>query len=730
MLSNSSTTTFSPLRIPSAETPPKPQKQPTPGRELTREERKIARRRNGPMDVLPTYEGKRLTFTLPSAVPSKPDLGNVQSDIIPLGSPPQITSTSSHSILTQSDSYQQGLTILQSASSSTPSSHPRNHQINKINSKNPQPKENNPKNIAKHSKKSTSFTNLQNPIPSHSSQSCNPKQKSALKSLPNTILQRAKIFPVGTPAIATSLLTLESPSKLVIPSSLTQTTHNPVQSVSKNPSKDNVTHHDYSLITMSGQSDTLANHHDLGNSPLKKKPSATKATLVQSKKLQVSSSQNLHPIPPPQALSTQDITSGPSESLICQPACFEDHPPSPISPNTSQDSATNNSSSLNSSTPHLQPLRDTSNLPISTQVKPSLKHSRTTSGSLKSKPNSRVQPAPPLSHSSNVELFLSQSKENKLKRSNTNNFSSQAKKTKKPISNPDLSFTPPDYDNHSKPIPRSVDSPAKPASTANPLETNPDLENPQSDDSSSQTVLTIPQRLSSETNDMNRMKKLAARVFTPNAHIQQSSSSNSSANQRTVSAKQLLPTEPFLTEEQQLYIVADRFVYESETEDDKISTEVQKMRVKIKSQLNPPDVIWISIRKLIQDEIQNLDLTGPDGEREREILQVVHDRFRRHMLEYAEELVKYGLLKLKLQLLNAKDKEIQENMKNLKVKDVALTTKVEDSSKDSNNINLPKALKRNLKLDSNDHRARKLNKKKSPKNNSKGKRTISQSKAK
>jgi len=52
------TTSFSPLHIRSAETPPKPEKVITPGRELTREERKIARRRNGPMDVLPTFAGK------------------------------------------------------------------------------------------------------------------------------------------------------------------------------------------------------------------------------------------------------------------------------------------------------------------------------------------------------------------------------------------------------------------------------------------------------------------------------------------------------------------------------------------------------------------------------------------------------------------------------------------------------------------------------------------------
>jgi hypothetical protein len=43
------TTSFSPLHIRSADTPPKPEKVITPGRELTREERKVARRRNGPM---------------------------------------------------------------------------------------------------------------------------------------------------------------------------------------------------------------------------------------------------------------------------------------------------------------------------------------------------------------------------------------------------------------------------------------------------------------------------------------------------------------------------------------------------------------------------------------------------------------------------------------------------------------------------------------------------------
>ncbi|PLW10139.1 hypothetical protein PCANC_10578 [Puccinia coronata f. sp. avenae] len=87
------TTSFSPLHIRSADTPPKPEKVITPGRELTREERKVARRRNGPMDVLPTYAGKRLTFTLPSATGSNVGQLN-QSVIAPANNNPSVPSDS------------------------------------------------------------------------------------------------------------------------------------------------------------------------------------------------------------------------------------------------------------------------------------------------------------------------------------------------------------------------------------------------------------------------------------------------------------------------------------------------------------------------------------------------------------------------------------------------------------------------------------------------------------
>ncbi|KAI7946729.1 hypothetical protein MJO29_011256 [Puccinia striiformis f. sp. tritici] len=64
------TTSFSPHQIRSANNPPKNEKaEITPGRELTREEQKLARRRNRAKDVLPSYAGQQLTSTLPSAGP-------------------------------------------------------------------------------------------------------------------------------------------------------------------------------------------------------------------------------------------------------------------------------------------------------------------------------------------------------------------------------------------------------------------------------------------------------------------------------------------------------------------------------------------------------------------------------------------------------------------------------------------------------------------------------------
>ncbi|KAI7943949.1 hypothetical protein MJO28_011477 [Puccinia striiformis f. sp. tritici] len=64
------TTSFSPHQIRSANNPPKNEKaEITPGRELTREEQKLARRRNRAKDVVPSYAGQQLTSTLPSAGP-------------------------------------------------------------------------------------------------------------------------------------------------------------------------------------------------------------------------------------------------------------------------------------------------------------------------------------------------------------------------------------------------------------------------------------------------------------------------------------------------------------------------------------------------------------------------------------------------------------------------------------------------------------------------------------
>ncbi|EFP94213.1 uncharacterized protein PGTG_20113 [Puccinia graminis f. sp. tritici CRL 75-36-700-3] len=65
--------------------------------------------------------------------------------------------------------------------------------------------------------------------------------------------------------------------------------------------------------------------------------------------------------------------------------------------------------------------------------------------------------------------------------------------------------------------------------------------------------------------------------------------------------------------EEQIYIVADRLLRQDDPLEKSIkdgielSLETQRLLLKIKGQLNPPDIISISIRKLIQDELEKVD---------------------------------------------------------------------------------------------------------------------------
>ncbi|KAA1090002.1 hypothetical protein PGTUg99_025363 [Puccinia graminis f. sp. tritici] len=112
--------------------------------------------------------------------------------------------------------------------------------------------------------------------------------------------------------------------------------------------------------------------------------------------------------------------------------------------------------------------------------------------------------------------------------------------------------------------------------------------------------------------------------------------------------------------------------------------ETQRLLLKIKSQLNPPDIISISIRKLIQDELEKVDQRlllvsdrrdegdsededeGEDAriesESERAALASLLENFKTEMLDYSDQLVRYGLLKVKLQQLQTLETDLQSQL--------------------------------------------------------------------
>lgn len=210
------------------------------------------------------------------------------------------------------------------------------------------------------------------------------------------------------------------------------------------------------------------------------------------------------------------------------------------------------------------------------------------------------------------------------------------------------------------------------------------------------TVVSTPRRSrSGSSNDSNRMKRLAARIFTPRAVTNQAADEQVEKNElqdqdpgpsERVIQDHHAVTDPATTEhvdvdhedsEQQIYIIADRLIREEEDEarwfeDEegaRLSLETQRLILRIKSQLNPADIISISIRKLIEDEIERLDrppdrLPNDQGdthrvqgiESERGCLESFLDHFKAHMLDYSDQLVRFGMLKLRLKQLNSRIK--------------------------------------------------------------------------
>ncbi|EGG01382.1 uncharacterized protein MELLADRAFT_110946 [Melampsora larici-populina 98AG31] len=181
--------------------------------------------------------------------------------------------------------------------------------------------------------------------------------------------------------------------------------------------------------------------------------------------------------------------------------------------------------------------------------------------------------------------------------------------------------------------------------------------------------------LDTEVPQPKKLKKLAHKVFTPGkpsgnkGHTTRDRPDEVPPVGLTMHSNQAKNT----CNEDELYVVTDRFVDDEDLEDlePTQSNENSKLLIKIKNQLNPPDIVWISIRKLLQDEIDNLpksyEIENHES-KEKEWLERVYDRFKLRMMEYSEEIIKHGLLKLKLQKLIEQEKtekktneEVQEN---------------------------------------------------------------------
>jgi len=226
------------------------------------------------------------------------------------------------------------------------------------------------------------------------------------------------------------------------------------------------------------------------------------------------------------------------------------------------------------------------------------------------------------------------------------------------------------------------------------------------DSENTPTVLNTPRASPDSSSDSGKMKTLAAKIFTPgvarkeikvNRKVNEPNRNAdihtlfdpSATTQETLQSETRPPQEcqPDSGEEQ-IYIVADRLLRQEDSveksigEGEELSLETQRLLLKIKSQLNPPDIISISIRKLIQDELDKVNQrlmhlpVAKDGEvededdeqerieaeSERAALESLLENFKAEMLEYSDQLVRYGLLKVKLQRLQALETDLQSQL--------------------------------------------------------------------
>ncbi|KAA1096542.1 hypothetical protein PGT21_019783 [Puccinia graminis f. sp. tritici] len=228
------------------------------------------------------------------------------------------------------------------------------------------------------------------------------------------------------------------------------------------------------------------------------------------------------------------------------------------------------------------------------------------------------------------------------------------------------------------------------------------------DSEATPTVLNTPRGSPGSSSDSSKMKTLACKIFTPGVPRKEPKNSQKLAEtsrktdinslfERPTTTSEAPKAEKNLAQEsqqdpaeEQIYIVADRLLrqddpLEKSIEDGvELSLETQRLLLKIKSQLNPPDIISISIRKLIQDELEKVDQRlllvsdrrdegdsededeGEDerieAESERAALASLLENFKTEMLDYSDQLVRYGLLKVKLQQLQTLETDLQSQL--------------------------------------------------------------------
>ncbi|KAI9614871.1 hypothetical protein H4Q26_009269 [Puccinia striiformis f. sp. tritici PST-130] len=591
------TTSFSPLQIRSADTPPKNEKaEITPGRELTREERKVARRRNGAKDVLPSYAGQRLTFTLPSAAP------------------PQ--STSNHS------------------------SQPRNQS--------PLGRE-------------ISLAELTN-----SSKSLKGKEKAQSQGL------LAKIKP------STISLPIESPSKLFVPVNAFE----PQQST-KPSSKNRSSSHKSDISSTSDPSPPTCKQ------PKKSRPLDTINSNKPSSETIASSSKKPRITPPPPShqfiinnndshashdddKSDQDERSSspkvnangkkPKKPKPVIQKNNQQHPPSKL---------LNKKNGLTNKIKH-NGLSYTINR-ISIITSEQGKYSTTTVWTIiKSNHSTPTTPVHAEPYETEELLAIDQPPPPPMLITKNLPSSSSIKTTL----------------NHKPIIPLNSKgtNKARIKKVIVQRKEEGDIDDKSMSDEVTPTVLNTPVASSSSSNESDhhdtsekKMRHLAAKIFTPGHktlernyptkvnqvdHHQKrksddinslfdpinqlglSTTTSTTLDKRKGKQKEEMNDDQE-EEEEQIYIVADRLLRTDDTleksiEDDHqeggLSLDSQRLLLKIKSQLNPPDIILISIRKLIQDQLPNIS-DHPQEQDERNALDGTMERFQSYWLECADELV-------------------------------------------------------------------------------------------